>query len=152
TYQQLQAALANAQMELLNAQLALKDLTDKAAVAAAQANQAVAVAQSNLTQANKQVSYAQHPVSWQGTNAVSQTQVALRAAQNAALLNPVSADAQALVQATAQTNIAFSQYQHLQAEWDGGNHADWLKTALEQAHAAYQQALDTKTQLELRLQ
>ena len=152
TYHQLQAALANAQMELLNAQQALTDLTDKAAVAAAQANQAVAVAQSNLTQANKQVGYAQNPVSWQVTNTVSQTQVALRAAQNAALLNPVSADAQALVQATAQTNISFSAYQNLQAKWDGGNHADSLKTALEQAHAAYQQALDTKTQLELRIQ
>ena len=151
TYQQLQAALANAQLELLNAQQALTDLKDKAAVATAQADQALAVARSNLTQTNKQVSYAQHPVSWQVTNAVSQTQVALQAAQNSALLNPVSPDAQALVQATAQTNIAFSQYQHLQAEWDGGNHADWLKTALEQAHSAYQQALDTKTQLELRI-
>ena len=150
--QQLQAAAAQAQMQVLAAQQVLTDLTDKAALTSAQANQAVAVAQSNLTQANKQVTYTQNPVGFQVTNTVSQTAVALQAAQNAALLNPVSPDAQALVQATAQVNILFSAYQNQQAKWDAGDHSDTRHTLLQNTQSAYQTALDTKTQLELRIQ
>jgi len=83
---------------------------------------------------------------------VSDTKLALNTAQNNNLLGTVSPDAQALVDATAQTNILFSQYQNLQAKWDAGDHGDALHNALEQAHSAYQRALDTKTQLELRIQ
>jgi len=152
TYQQLQAAVDNAQVQVLTAQQALDDLHAKAAVATAQANQALAAAQSTLTTANKNLTYTQHPAGWNVQNAVDQAKVALTTAENNALLAPVSPDAQALVDATAQTNIAFSQYQHLQALWDAGDHGDALKKALELAQAAYQRVLDSKTQLELRIQ
>lgn len=49
--QQLQAALAGAQLQVLAAQQTITDLNDKAPLAAAQADQAVAVAQTALTKA-----------------------------------------------------------------------------------------------------
>ena len=152
TNAQLQAAVAAAQLQVLAAQQAITDLNAQAAVSAAQAQVAVAGAQQALTTATKQAGYAQHPVGFDVTNAVSQTAVALQTAQNAALLNPVSPDSQALVAATTQVNLLFSRYQNLQAKWDAGDHGDALKKALELAQSAYQQALDTQTQLQLRIQ
>jgi len=150
--QQLQAALANAQMQVVAAQQAITDLNDKAALAAAQANQAVAVAQSALTKANKDLSNAQNPAGQALFDAVDHAKLALDNAQTGNLLSTVSPDSQALVQATAQVNILFSRYQNLQAKWDAGDHGDALKTMLDLAQSAYQTALDTQTQLQLRIQ
>jgi HlyD family secretion protein len=150
--QQLQAAVAQAQMQVLAAQQAISDLNDQAALAAAQANQAVAAAQSALTTANKDLRNAQNPAGQALFDTVDHTKLALDTAQNGDLLSTVSPDAQALVGATAQVNILFSKYQNLQAKWDAGDHGDQLHTALQLAQSAYQSALDTKTQLELRIQ
>src|SRR5579859_275033 len=149
---QLQAALANAQLQVLAAQQALTDLNDQAALAAAQANQAVAVAQAALTKANKDLANAQNPVGQALFDAVDHTQLALDNAQTGSLLSTVSPDSQALVAATAQVNILFSQYQNLHAKWDAGDHGDALQKALDLAQSAYQSALDTQTQLQLRIQ
>ncbi len=150
--QQLQAALATAQMQLVAAQQALTDLNAKAALATAQANQAVALAQAALTKANKDLANAQNPVGQALFDVVDHTKLALDTAQTGSLLSSVSPDSQALVAATAQVNITFSKYQNLQAKWDGGDHGDTLKTALALAQSAYQGALDTQTQLQLRIQ
>ncbi len=152
TNQQMQANLAAAQMQVLAAQQAITDLNDKAALAAAQANQAVAVAQSALTKADKDLRNAQNPAGQALFDVVDHTKLALDNAQTGHLLSTVSPDAQALVQATAQVNILFSKYQNLQAKWDAGDHGDALKKYLELAQSAYQSALDTQTQLELRIQ
>ena len=148
----LAAAVEAANLEVLNARQSIKDLQDSAALAASQAQLAVAVAQTALTKANKDLRNVQNPAGQSLQDTVDRAKLALDTAQNNALLSTVSADAQALVQATAQVNILFSTYQNLQAKWDAGDHGDTLKNALELAHSAYQRALDTKTQLELRIQ
>jgi HlyD family secretion protein len=148
----LAAAVEAANSEVLNAQQAIKNLQDNAAVAAAQAQLAVAVAQTALSKANKDLHNTQNPAGQTLQDTIDKAKLALTTAQNNALLSTVSADAQALVQATAQVNILFSSYQNLQAKWDAGDHGDALKKALTLAQSAYQSALDTKTQLELRLQ
>ncbi len=153
------AGVAAAQSEILGAQQALKDLQDNAALASAQAHLAVAQAQlavaeaqAALTKANKDLHNVQNPAGPTLQDVVDKAKLALDTAKNNALLNNVSPDAQALVQATAQVNILFSAYQNLQAKWDAGDHSDGLQKALTLAQSAYQAALDNKTQLELRIQ
>jgi HlyD family secretion protein len=148
----LAAQVSSAQLDLLSAQQALKDLQDSASFATAQAAFAVAQANDALTQSQKDLRNVQNPVSERLQTTVTDTKLALDTAMNNNLLGTVSPDAQALVDATAQTNILFSQYQNLQAKWDAGDHGDVLKNALQLAQSAYQKALDTKTQLELRIQ
>ncbi len=148
----LQAQVSTAQLNLLSAQQAVKDLQDSAAFATAQAAFAVAQATDALTQTQKDLRNIQNPVSDRLQTSVSDAKLALDTAKNNNLLGTVDANNQALVQATAQVNILFSQYQHLQALWDAGDHSDGLKNGLARAQSAYQSALDTKTQLELRIQ
>jgi len=150
--QALQAQVSSAQLNVLTAQQAVQDLQDSAAIATAQAAFAVAQATDALTQTQKDLRNIQNPVSDRLQTAVSDAKLALDTAKNNNLLGTVSSDNQSLVQATAQVNILFSQYQNLQAKWDAGDHGDQLHNALEQAHSAYLNALDTKTQLELRIQ
>ena len=150
--QALQAQVSSAKLSLLSAQQAVQDLQDSAALATAQAAFAVAQASDALTQTQKDLRNAQNPVSDRLQTAVSDAKLALDTAQNNHLLGAVSPDSQALVQATAQVNILFSQYQNLQAKWDAGDHGDTLHNALLLAQSAYQRALDTQTQLQLRIQ
>jgi len=150
--QSLQAQVSTAQLNLLSAQQALKDLQESATLATAQAAFAVAQATDALTQTQKDLRNIQNPVSERLQTSVSDAKLALDTAQNNNLLGTVNADNQALVQATAQVNILFSRYQNLQAKWDAGDHGDALKQGLDLAQSAYQSALDTKTQLELRIQ
>jgi HlyD family secretion protein len=152
SHQQFQANLAAAQLQVLAAQQALADLTDQAGLAAARAEQALAVAQSALTKADKDLRNAQNPAGTALFDAVDHTQLALTNAQTGHLLASVSPEAQALVAATAQVNILFSAYQNLQAKWDAGDHGDTLQKSLALAQSAYQSALDTQTQLQLRIQ
>ena len=110
------------------------------------------MAQTALTKANKDLRRVQNPAGQTLQDTVDKARLALTTAQNNALLNTVSPNAQALVQATAQVNITFSAYRNLQAKWDAGDHGDALKKALDLAQSAYQTALDTQTQLKLRIQ
>jgi HlyD family secretion protein len=138
--------------ELLAAQTALDDLLQPPTeLAVAQAEQAVDTAQDALDKANRDLRSVQNPAGQALTDTVNSTKLALDTAKNNALLATVSPDAQALQQATANTNITFTSYQHFQALWDAGDHSDGLYRALQAAQSAYQQALDQKTQLELRI-
>ncbi|MEP7357737.1 MAG: efflux RND transporter periplasmic adaptor subunit [Anaerolineales bacterium] len=145
------SSVIQAASELLSAQTALDDLLHPTDLAIAQAEQAVVTAQDTLDQANRNLRNVQNPAGQTLTDTVNSAKLALDTAKNNALLATVSADAQALQQATANTNITFSNYQHLQALWDAGDHSDGLFRALTAAQSAYQQALDQKTQLELRI-
>jgi multidrug efflux pump subunit AcrA (membrane-fusion protein) len=148
----LRANVSTAQLNLLAAQQAVQDLNDSAAMATAQAAFAVAQATDALTQTSKTLRNIQNPVSDRLVTVVSDTALALQTAQNNNLLGTVSPDNQALVQATAQVNVLFSQYQNLQAKWNAGDHSDTLYRALQAAQSAYQSALDTQSQLKLRIQ
>jgi multidrug efflux pump subunit AcrA (membrane-fusion protein) len=148
----LAAAVQSANLSVLNAQQALKDLQDSAQVATSQAQLAVAQAQAALTKAQKDLRNTQNPAGQSLQDAVDKARLALNTAQNNDQLATVSPDAQALVQATTQVNLTFSVYQNLQAKWDAGDHGDALYKALQAAHSAYQDALDKQTQLQLRIQ
>lgn len=150
--ERLAAAVEAANLEVLDSQQALKQLNDSAAMATSQAQLAVAVAQTALTKANKDLHSVQNPAGQSLQDTLDKAKLALDTAQANALLSTVSPDAQALVQATAQVNILFSKYQNLQAKWDAGDHGDVLHNALQLAQSAYQSALDTQTQLQLRIQ
>jgi len=150
--QSLQAQVSTAQLNLLSAQQAVKDLQGSAVFATAQAAFAVAQATDALTQTQKDLRNIQNPISERLQTSVSDAKLALDTAKNNNLLGTVDADNQALVQATAQVNILFSAYQNLQAKWDAGDHGDALKKGLDLAQSAYQSALDTQTQLKLRIQ
>ena len=145
------ANLIQAQADLLTAQQALHDLQNPTALQLANAAQAVTTAQDTLQKAQRDLRNAQNPVGQSLYDAVNDAKLALDTAQTNSTLAAVSPDAQALVQATSDTNIAFSRYQNLQAKWDAGDHSDGLYRALQAAQSAYQQALDRKTQLELRI-
>ena len=148
----LAAAIEAANMEVIDAQQALQDLQDTAATATSQAQLAVAQAQSALTKANRDLRNAQNPAGQSLQDTVDKAKLALDTAQANDVLSTVSPDAQALVQATAQVNILFSAYQNQQAKWDAGDHSDTRHTLLQNAQSAYQTALDTQTQLQLRIQ
>src|SRR5579859_3044983 len=150
--QSLQAQVSTAQLNLLSAQQAVKDLQGSAVFATAQAAFAVAQATDALTQTQKDLRNIQNPISERLQTSVSDAKLALDTAKNNNLLGTVDADNQALVQATAQVNILFSAYQNLQAKWDAGDHGAALQKALTLAQSAYQSALDTQTQLQLRIQ
>ncbi len=146
------SSLIQAESELLSAQKALHDLQNPTALSLATAQQAVTTAQDNLKTARKDLRNVQNPAGQSLHDAVSDTKLALDTAQTDSTLSTVSADTQALIQATSDTNIAFSRYQNYQAKWDKGDHSDILYRILQATQSAYQAALDRKTQLELRIQ
>jgi len=113
----LKSQVSTAQLNLLSAQQTVQDLQNSATFATAQAAFAVAQATDALTQTQKDLRNIQNPVSDRLQTTISDTRLALDTAKNNNLLGTVSPDSQALVQATAQVNILFSQYQNLQAKW-----------------------------------
>src|SRR5713101_4292374 len=146
------SSIIQAESELLSAQKALHDLQNPSALSLANAQQAVTTAQDTLQKAQKDLRNVQNPAGQSLYDAVNDTKLALDTAQTDATLAAVSADAQALAQATSDTNIAFSRYQNIQAKWDAGDHSDLIYRLLQATQSAYQSALDKKTQLELRIQ
>jgi HlyD family secretion protein len=146
------SSIIQAESELLAAQTALHDLQNPSQLSLATAQQAVTTAEDNLQKAQKDLRNAQNPAGQGLYDAVSNGKLALDTATTNATLATVSADAQALAQATSNTNIAFSHYQNFQAKWDAGDHSDLMYNLVQTTHSAYQSALDTQTQLELRIQ
>lgn len=144
------AQVAQAELEVLNAQQALTDLHENAALITAQAQAAIAQAQDNLEHAQKQLRNIQNPASEALYDAVDDAQLALETAQAVAQLANVSPEAQAYEQALVATDIAFRNYQHWQAEYDK-NPSDELLDVVEQTRAAYQAALDNQLALELTI-
>ena len=140
-----------AQVDLSTAQTNLNDLLHPSATKLAKAHKAVADAQTALDKAQRTLRNTQNPVGQSLTDTVASKKLALDTAITNQTLGTVSSDAQALVQATADTNLAFSRYQNYQAKWDAGDHSDTMNRLVQTSQSAYQQALDKKTQLELRI-
>ncbi|MGH2524240.1 MAG: HlyD family secretion protein, partial [Anaerolineales bacterium] len=147
----LQAEVSRAELELLNAQQALSDLKDSAAMVTAQAAFAFAQAQDALAKAQKDLKSIQSPASQALHDVVADSKLALDTAQANLQLANVSPDAQALEQAIVATDIAFRNYQHWQAEYDKSNNSQELFDIKEQARAAYQAALDQQLALQLTI-
>jgi len=150
-YQQLEAAVASAQAQVLTAQQGLQDLQDNARVAAAQAQQTVANAQSALTQANKQVGYAQNPVGHTLTDAVRDAKVALDAAQANAQLATVSPSAQAYTSQYWLTDYYWKRYQDLEAKYQANPNPDSL-TKAQNAYNDWKVLADQQSQRQLTTQ
>ena len=142
------AQVAQAELELLNAQQALTHLHENATLITAQALVAIAQAQDNLERAQKQLRNIQNPASEALYDAVDDTQLALDTAQANAQLANVSPEVQAYEQALVATDIAFRNYQHWQAEYDKSPGPELLDI-VQQTRAAYQAALDNQLALEL---
>ena len=140
-----------AQADLSAAKTNLDDLLHPSATTLANAQKAVADAQTALNTAQRTLRNTQHPVGQTLTDTVASKKLALDTALTNRTLGTVSSDSQALVQATSDTNIAFSRYQDAQAKWDTGDHSDRNYKLVQATQSAYQQALDKKTQLELRI-
>jgi HlyD family secretion protein len=146
------SSIIQAESDLVTAQKALHDLQNPSALSLANAQQAVTTAEDTLQKAQKELRNVQNPAGQSLYDSVNDTKLALDTAQTDATLASVSADAQALAQATSDTNIAFSRYQNFQAKWDAGDHSDLMYKLVQSSQSAYQSALDKKTQLELRIQ
>ena len=140
-----------AQVDLSTAKTNLDNLLHPSATTLAKAQKALADAQSALDKAQRALRNTQNPVGQTLSDTVASKKLALDTAITNQTLGTVSSDSQALVQATADTNIAFSRYQNYQAKWDAGDHSDLMYKLVQSSQSAYQQALDKKTQLELRI-
>jgi multidrug efflux pump subunit AcrA (membrane-fusion protein) len=147
----LQAQVAQAELELLNAQQALQALKDSAAMAAAQAQFAVAQAQNALTKAQKDLVYAQNPAGEGLYDSVSDTQLALDNAQAALQLSNVSPEVSAYQNAVFVTNWYRRQWEEAKAKYDSSNGAQDLKDAMDQAWNAYQSRLNDQNALQLSI-
>ncbi len=140
-----------AQADLSSAKTNLDDLLHPSATTIANAEKAVADAQTALDKAQRTLRNTANPVGQTLTDTVDSKKLALDTALTNQTLASVSADSQSLAQATSDTNIAFSRYQNYQAKWDAGDHSDRMYKLVQATQSAYQSALDKKTQLELRI-
>ncbi len=150
--EQLKAAVSRAEMEVLNAQQAVKALQDSAALAAAQAQQVVAKAQNALTKAKKDLGYAQNPAGKGLYDAVSDTQLALDNAQANLQLANVDPNVTAFNNAVFLTNFYRRKWEEAKAKYDASNGAQDLKDAMDRAWDAYQSKLNDQLALQLRLE
>src|SRR5260221_13959054 len=140
-----------AQADLSSAKTNLDNLLHPSALTIANAEKAVADAQAALDKAQRTLRNTANPVGQTLTDTVDSKKLALDTAVTDQTRATVSADAQSLVQAPSDTNIAFSRYQNEQAKWDAGDHSDTRYKLVQATQSAYQSALDKKTQLELRI-
>ncbi len=136
----LQAQVAQAELEALNAQQVLGDIRDHAASAAAQVQLAVAQAQDRLTEANRHLYNVQHPdLKWY-QDRVDDAQHALTLAQQSSQLVDLSGPTAALKNAQdaltdAEKNLA--DIQTLEDRYPRG-----FTDQLKDAQKAYDKALD----------
>ncbi len=144
-------SVIQAQADLSAAKTNLDNLLHPSALTLANAQKAVADAQTALDKVQRTLRNTQNPVGQTLTDTIDSKKLALDTATTNQTLSTVSADAQSLAQATSDTNIAFSRYQNFQAKWDGGDHSDRMYQLVQSTQSAYQSALDKKTQLELRI-
>jgi HlyD family secretion protein len=155
----LAAQVASAQLEVANAEQALRALTDaapyttaQAEYAVIQAQDAVVQAQDAVTRAEKDLKLVQNPAGKGLTDSVADAKLALETAQANLQLANVSPEQQALYQATAAADQAFRIYQDLQAKLDENTGSLELQEATRQAQAAYQAAQDQVSILRLTIQ
>jgi multidrug efflux pump subunit AcrA (membrane-fusion protein) len=147
----LAAQVANAELELLSAQQAVDDLRDTAAFLRAQAAFDVVQAREELRKAEKDLTNVRTPVSEALLDSVADAELALQTAQNNLQLANVSSDVQAFHQAVADADVAWRQYQNLQAEYDKSNGNLDLLDVVKQAQAAWQTLYDRQLALQLAI-
>jgi multidrug efflux pump subunit AcrA (membrane-fusion protein) len=143
------AQVAQAELELLNAQQALSDLQDNAALVTAQAQLAVVQAQDNLERAQKQLRNTQNPASEALYEAVSDAQLALETAQANAQLANVSPDVQAYNAAKLIADQARAEWQSALGQQEECHCID--QKILEALKVAYDNAYGQQLTYELRL-
>ena len=146
----LQAQVAQAELELLNAQQALKALKDNAALAAAQAQLAVAQAQDALDTAQRRLKNLNKPdLKWY-QDQVDKAREALTIAQQNVVITDIGAlksALQAAKDALEDITQQLNDLKDLEARYPGG-----FTEQLKDAQKAYDQAVDNVRVLELQLQ
>ncbi len=148
----LAAQVAQAELEVLNAQQALDDLRSSAEMVKANAQLAVAQAQDGLTKAEKELRNAQNPAGEGLQDAVADARLALENAQAARQLSNVSPEISAYQNAVFLTNWYRERYDELKAKLDKEPGNLDLKDKVEQAYNDYQSRLNDQLALELRIQ
>jgi multidrug efflux pump subunit AcrA (membrane-fusion protein) len=146
----LQAQVAQAQLELLNAQQALQDLKDSADMAAAQAVLAVAQAQDALEKAQKRLKNLQAPDLQWYQDQVDNARDALEAAQRNAEITDIGAlkaGLQAAKDALEDATKRLNELKDLEARYPGG-----FTDALKDAQKAHDLAVDNVRVMELQLE
>lgn len=144
-----------AQADLIGAQRALEELLHPTPMAIASAQKAVADAQEALDKAKQDLRAVENPAGQSLYDAVSDAELALQTAQANLELAHVGADATQLTTTDNNKNLAYSQLQRAQAEYD-----DCLKiscgervqreNALTAAKNNYQSALDAYLTAQLK--
>ena len=148
----LQAQVAGAQLELLNAQQTLTRLQDSAAMTTAQAEFAVVQALDALDKAQKDLRNVETPVSQHLLDTARDTKVALDTAQANLQLANVSQDVQAYESNVWSTDWYFRKYQDAKAKLDKNPDSLELQDAARIAQADYQARADAQAVLLLRIQ
>ena len=141
-----------AQADLINAQKTLDELLHPSELSIANAQKAVVDAQDALKKAQQDLKSVENPAGQSVFDSVSDAKLALDTAQTNLELTHNSADVKAYNNAVVATDAAFRQYQNIKAKYDESNNKTELQTAMNQAEAAYQNALADQNQLALKIQ
>jgi len=149
--EKLAADVEAANLELLNARQALKDLQDTAALVTAQAQLAVAQAQDALEKTQRELRNAQYPAGQGQVDAVADAKLALDNAQANLQLANVDPNVSAYNTAVFVTNWYRSRWEEAKAKYDASNSAPDLKEAMDEAWDAYQSKLNDQLALQLRI-
>lgn len=137
--ERLAAAVTAADLELLNAQQALKDLQDSAATVAAQAQRAVATAEDNLDRAERALKSQASPDVAYYQDQFNRAAAALTTAQQNAQITDYQISLRAAADALTNTTNALNNLKDLEARYPG--YSDQHNDALGNAQRAYDRAL-----------
>ncbi|MCI0353423.1 MAG: HlyD family efflux transporter periplasmic adaptor subunit [Acidobacteria bacterium] len=171
----LQAAMTQANLDLVNAQLTLSNLYANAAVFRAQSQSALATAQDELRTAKGKLNAVKFPSKLGAEEALAQAQLKYDTTQNDLVVAQAGEQAQAVYRAQANVDASFTLYQDAQARYDacGGCNAKEradklaayqsaqgdlivaqkaLDTAIKEATAAAAEAEDNLNQAKLNLE
>lgn len=148
--ERLTAAVAAADLELLNAQQALKDLEDSAATVAAQAQRAVATAEEDLERAERALKSQASPDVAFFEDQYNRAAAALSAAEQNAQITGFQASLRAAADALTNTTNALNTLKDLEARYPG--YSEQHNNALSNAQTAYDRALQDYQAALYRLQ
>ncbi|MBI3243572.1 MAG: efflux RND transporter periplasmic adaptor subunit [Chloroflexi bacterium] len=141
-----------AQADIITAQKALDELLHPANMTIANAQKAVADAQDALDKARRDLISVETPGGKSVADALSDAKLALDNAQANVQLAANSSDVQALNNAAVQVDEAFRFYQDAKAKYDASNEKTEYLALLQQAQAAYNNALANQQTIALRAQ
>jgi len=136
--EQLQASVAQAKLDLINARLSLSNLNANASVVRAQAQSAWVTAQEELRLAQSKLNAFLHPGTEAAEKTLADAQLKYDTTQNDLVVAQAGEQAQAVYRAQANVDASFTLYQDAQARYDacGGCNAKERADKL----AAYQSA------------